>query len=129
MKTKNKSYYVRKLDAVFSEYVRRSHADWKGYAQCYTCLQPKPWKEMDNGHFHSRAKMSVRWDKDNNRPQCKGCNGPRGGEIAFYASRLLKELGRKKFNALEERARSMRQWTIPELKAEIEKYQEKLKTL
>ena len=47
---------VKKLDAVFSEYIRRKYADKNGIVKCYTCNKKAYWKGegMQNGHFISR---------------------------------------------------------------------------
>ena len=100
MKQKKKSWYVKELDRVFSIYIRKSYANDQGYVSCYTCGIVRQWKEVDNGHFISRANMATRWSENNCRPQCKGCNGPRGGEIAYYAQRLQKEIGNKEYQKL-----------------------------
>ena len=52
-KAKTKSWYVKKLDKVFSEYIRQKYADSFGMVSCFTCDARKHWKDMQNGHFIS----------------------------------------------------------------------------
>jgi len=51
-KAKTRSYYVKQLDKVFSEYIRKRD-DGKG---CVTCGIKKPWQEMQACHSFSRGK-------------------------------------------------------------------------
>jgi len=86
---------VKKLDSVFSEYVRRKHSDKNGIVKCYTCNKKAYWKGegMQNGHFISRASRILRWEEDNCRPQCYACNCMRYGQNYIFAMNLNKEFG------------------------------------
>ena len=86
---------IKKLDSVFSEYIRRKYADKKGMVKCYTCNKSAYWKGqgMQNGHFISRASRILRWDEDKCRPQCYGCNCMRYGQQYIFAQNLNKEFG------------------------------------
>jgi hypothetical protein len=64
---------IKKLDKVFSEYIRQRFAK-DGWVQCVTCGTRKHWKEVDAGHFVSRRHYSTRWDPSNVHVQCKKCN-------------------------------------------------------
>jgi ssDNA-binding Zn-finger/Zn-ribbon topoisomerase 1 len=100
---------VEKLDAVFSQYIRLLYSfDNRTMARCYTCGKPKLIKDIQNGHFITRARMNTRWHEDNCRPQCKGCNIFGGGknlefeeeledEIGIDAVRAIKLLGREEW--------------------------------
>tara|TARA_R100000988_G_scaffold99614_1_gene69071 strand:+ start:907 stop:1302 length:396 start_codon:yes stop_codon:yes gene_type:complete len=92
---------VKKLDAIFSEYIRRKYADKKGFVKCYTCNKKAYWKGegMQNGHFISRSSRILRWREDNCRPQCYACNCMRYGQAYIFGANLNKEFG---FNKAEE---------------------------
>lgn len=92
-KKKTQSQLKKLLDKVFSEYVRRKNANENGYVKCYTCSKVLPWQEIQNGHFVSRSHLATRYEEDNTRPQCVGCNVFGGGRVAIFASRLDEELG------------------------------------
>lgn len=81
------------LDSVFSQYIRRSYADQEGMVACYTCGKVKNWKEIQNGHFVSRQYLATRWDENNCRPQCVGCNMFGQGKPLDFEERLKKDLG------------------------------------
>lgn len=91
-KKPTRSKLVKKLDTVFSIYVRRSNADNNGYCTCVTCNKKIYWKEIQAGHFMSRKHYSIRWDLRNVKPQCKACNVFRYGEQFKYSLYLGNEL-------------------------------------
>ncbi len=86
---------VKKLDTIFSEYIRRKYSDKNGIVKCYTCNKKAYWKGegMQNGHFISRASRILRWDENNCRPQCYACNCMRYGQNYIFAMNLNKEFG------------------------------------
>lgn len=127
MKAKTKTYYKKKLDAVFSKYIRQKYADSFGIVKCYTCPKAAPIAEMQNGHFVPRQYLSVRWSESNCRPQCYACNMLYNGQPSAFAIRLEAETpGIVK--ELEKKRKEIRQWTIPELEEMIAKYQKLIKT-
>tara|TARA_R110002110_G_scaffold295754_1_gene509785 strand:+ start:493 stop:888 length:396 start_codon:yes stop_codon:yes gene_type:complete len=92
---------IKKLDAIFSEYIRRKHADKNGIVKCYTCNKKAYWKGegMQNGHFISRKSRILRWDERNCRSQCYSCNCHFYGRQYVFALNLNKEYG---YNIAEE---------------------------
>ena len=84
-KKPTRSKLVKKLDTVFSQYIRRSNADNNGYCTCVTCNKTFHWKEIQAGHFMSRKFYSVRWSEENVKPQCVACNVYRAGEQYKYS--------------------------------------------
>ena len=69
---RKKSYSTlkRRLDQVFSEYVRRI----ANPCRCVTCGTIKPWKSMQCGHFIPRHYLAGRWNIENTAVQCASCN-------------------------------------------------------
>ncbi len=76
---------IKKLDAIFSEYIRLRTANANGFVECVTCGKQDHWRSMDCGHFISRKFMSTRWHEDNCQVQCKSCNVFRYGEQYKYS--------------------------------------------
>ena len=68
----------KKLDKVFSEYIRKRDAiATTGYLWeivCITCNERKEYYQFDCWHFVSRANRSTRWEENNCNAQCKVCN-------------------------------------------------------
>ena len=84
-KKPTRSKLVKKLDIVFSQYIRLSNADNNGYCTCVTCNKTFHWKEIQAGHFMSRKHYSIRWDERNVKPKCVACNVYRVGEQYKYS--------------------------------------------
>jgi hypothetical protein len=93
----------KKLDTVFSIYSRNFYSDSSGNTECYTCGKYGTVKTMQCGHFHSRSHLSVRWDLDNVRNQCAGCNVFKHGNYIVYTMKLYNEIGPFEFMALEQK--------------------------
>ena len=87
----SRSKLVKKLDTVFSKYIRISSADKNGYCTCVTCGVVKHWKEIQAGHFMSRKHYSTRWDERNVASQCVSCNMFKQGEQYKYSLFLGKD--------------------------------------
>jgi hypothetical protein len=118
-----------KLDKVFSEWVRRSEADDNGICTCVTCSKRLPWKEIHNGHFISRGKLSTRFDERNCHNQCCGCNTFKNGEPQKYWLWMENQYGREELDKLIELSNQIVKLT-PEWYAEkIADYLERLKSL
>lgn len=121
------SQLKKKLDALFSEYIRKFYADKNGYGTCYTCGTKKPWKELQCGHYKSRQYLATRYSEKNCRSQCVGCNIFKNGNIASFAFFLEQEYEYGILQELEQEARKIVKNFPYELK--IAEYKEKLATL
>ena len=124
-KKPTRSKLVKKLDTVFSQYIRRSNADNNGYCTCITCNKTFHWKEIQAGHFMSRKHYSIRWDERNVKPQCVACNVYRAGEQYKYSIFLGKELS----NVLYLQSKEIVKFTNYELEDMINDYSERLKKI
>jgi len=83
---------VKRLDAIFSQYIRKKNSD-HGKAQCFTCGKIDDWKKLQNGHFQSRRHYSTRWDETNCQVQCAGCNVFKYGEQFKFGLELDSKYG------------------------------------
>ena len=86
MKKRSRSSIVKQLDSMFSKFIRNRDSDGE-LCTCSTCGVQKPIKQMQAGHFMSRAKYSTRWDEENVHAQCQGCNMWKQGrqyEMSIY---------------------------------------------
>ena len=125
-----RSTIVKKLDKVFSIWVRSKDADHAGMVDCFTCGVTKSWKyEIDAGHFQSRGKYATRWDEQNVKPQCKRCNGFRGGEQYLFSKHLDLEHGDGTAEWLEFESNQTARFTNDELLRKIEHFTELVKSL
>jgi hypothetical protein len=124
-KKPTRSKLVKKLDTVFSQYIRRSNADNNGYCTCVTCNKTFHWKKIQAGHFISRKHYSIRWDERNVKPQCVACNVYRAGEQYKYSLFLGSEVA----NVLYLQSKEIVKFTNYELEDMINDYSEKLKKI
>lgn len=124
-KKPTRSKLVKKLDVVFSQYIRLSNADNNGFCTCVTCKNRFHWKEIQAGHFMSRKHYSIRWDERNVSTQCKSCNVFRWGEQYKYSLYLGEKLSKQ----LLEESRIIRKFTNIELEEMIADYSERVKKL
>lgn len=106
IKVKKKPNYVKKLDEVFSKYIRLKYALPNGMCQCISCGVFKPWKEIQNGHYMSRRYMSTRFDEDNCRPQCVACNIFNQGNAQMYRRGLIAQIGEQRVDMVEYRSKN-----------------------
>jgi hypothetical protein len=83
----SRSKLVKKLDSVFSQYIRLKNSD-NGIATCFTCGKKDHWKKLQNGHFQSRKHYATRWDEQNCQVQCAGCNVFKYGEQYVFGKNL-----------------------------------------
>ena len=124
-KKPTRSKLVKKLDTVFSQYIRLSNADNNGYCTCVTCNKTFHWKEIQAGHFMSRKHYSTRWDENNVHPQCVACNVYRAGEQYKYSVFL----GQYQAEELYLKSQELVKYTNVELEEMIEDYTERLKEI
>ncbi len=57
-------------------------------AECFTCGQVRPIKELQCGHFMGRAHNAVRYVEENTAPQCYGCNVMQQGRQYIFGMKI-----------------------------------------
>jgi len=119
-----RSKLVKKLDNIFSQYIRLSNSV-NDIAECVTCNKKDHWKKMQCGHFQSRKHYSTRWDESNVAVQCAGCNVFRYGEQYKFSLYLGKNLSQK----LLDKSRKVVKFADVDLLEMIDYYSDKLKLL
>ena len=125
MRKAKRSTLVRKLDTIFSEYIRKKNADKKGYVKCITSGKKYHFTEVDAGHFISRKEMSTRWEEDNVWPQSRFDNRFRYGRQYVYSLALeKKKQGLPKH--LYKLSKKTVKYSLADLQEMIEKYKKLL---
>ena len=119
----------KKLDKLFSEYIRRRNADHLGRVKCFTCGDEKHWKEQQAGHFQSRSHHSTRWDEVNVQVQCVKCNMYRQGEQYKFGMYLDQRFGDGTAEELEYRAKTIVKLNRVDYDEAIERYKQKIREL
>ena len=86
-----RSQIIKKLDTVFSQYIRLKDSK-DGIGTCVTCGKQDHIKNLQAGHFQSRKHYSTRWDERNVKIQCSACNVFRYGEQYLFSLKLGNKL-------------------------------------
>ena len=128
-KGKASSGLVRKLDDIFSRYIRLRDAMPSGYVRCISCGRIKKFSDVDCGHYHSRRHMATRWDEDNCNAQCRYCNRFLADQLVGYRDGLIKKIGIQRFELLNVKAHQTKKWSEYELNVLIGYYREKVREL
>lgn len=132
MKTKKKetvSSLIRKLDTVFSQYIRLRDADTNGICRCISCGAAHHWTKIQNGHYVNRGHMSTRYDEKNCNSQCVSCNMFDEGNNIGYTRGLIRKYGIKVIEELEAKKYSFCKRTPFEYKILIDHYKKEVARL
>ena len=115
---------VRKLDKVFSEFIRRRDSRPYGYRyfRCISCGQIKPFEQMDCGHFIGRTRMATRFDEENCHGECRSCNRFSADHMIYYQRNLERLIGRDRLDLLVAKGNRTRKWSAFELETLIRYY-------
>lgn len=120
---------VKKLDRIFSTYIRLRDVMPNGYVRCISCGKIKRFEDVDCGHFHSRRHMATRFDEDNCHAECKYCNRFSSDHLIGYERNLIQRIGQQRFDLLNARAHSSCHWLDSELEDKISHYKAEAKIL
>ncbi len=124
MKKLSRSKLIKKLDKIFSIYIRKRYAI-NEIAQCFTCGKKDHYKRLQCGHFQSRKFYATRWDVDNCKVQCKSCNVYKYGEQYKYSLFLGKEVS----EVLYLKSKEIVKFANSDLEDMIKDYSQRLKKL
>jgi 5-methylcytosine-specific restriction endonuclease McrA len=120
----------KKLDRVFSEYIRLRVADEGGTVECVTCGKLMYWKDgAQCGHFIKRSNRATRWEETNCHVQCVGCNKWRNGMEAEHSEHIIKTYGVEAYHRLNRLKRTTAKFTRSDLEQMILFYKAKLSIL
>lgn len=119
---------VKKLDKVFSEYVRKRDTK-QGIFKCCSCGELKPYEQADAGHFINRKWLATRWREDNVHAQCRYCNRFNEGAAAGYTLFMIDTHGRDHVEYLNALKTETMKYTDFDLEVLIKEYKQKLKDL
>lgn len=113
---------IKKLDAVYSRYIRQKDAGFGGQVSCFTCGSRKHWSEQQCGHYVSRSVKSLRFYEKNTHVQCVGCNIFKHGAPDEYALALQLKYGDGILKELNQIKNQSKKYTVLELQGLIQFY-------
>jgi hypothetical protein len=121
MKKISRSKLIKKLDTVFSLYIRQRYSI-NEISKCFTCGKEDHYKKLQCGHFQSRKHYSTRWDEINCQVQCAGCNVFKYGEQFIFGKNLNLEFGEGTSEALYLKAKQIIKFSNNDLEDLITNY-------
>lgn len=122
--------YKKKLDTVFSQYIRLRDMIGKSCTfQCISCGKIKPINQADCGHYINRQHMATRFNEMNCNAQCRSCNRFDEGNMQGYRRNLVFRHGEQKVQLLESMKYETRKYTEFEYKLLIDHYKKEIKRL
>lgn len=121
-----KSIKISKLDALFSKQIRERD-NWT-CVRCGRRYEP-PTNALHCSHFWGRANKATRYDPENCDALCYGCHALwEANKQGEYRDFKIKQLGKKGYNALERRARSIIKFGEFEMKVKLKELQTRIGT-
>lgn len=143
-KEKQKGKDIRRVNKLLEEKIR-SHSGWLQILQklfnkwivlrdkslpCISCGTTKD-VMYSCGHYYTVGSYpNLRFDPENSHKQCLNyCNKNLSGNIVEYTPNLIRKIGQKRFNELEDRRHTLLKITIPEIIDQIGTYKQKIKQL
>ena len=115
----------KKLDQVFSQFIRLRGCNDEGYGNCWTCDRLSHWTKVDCGHFITRAKMSTRWMETNCQFQCKQCN-MNGGQQFVFSKKLDEFHGEGTADNILRLSNETRKFSVHELEEMYQYYKQRV---
>lgn len=119
----------RKLDEVFSKFIRLRDTNEDGVGYCIDCGARMTWEHVQCGHFMVRERMSTRWNEQNCAGQRDGCNMEASGRQYEMGLGLDSRYGKGTADSLVQQSLNIRQWTPQDLMEMILDYREKVNEL
>lgn len=107
----------KKAQKIFNKWIRERDKD----LPCISCQ--KTADKYEAGHYIAQGSSGyLRYNEDNVHGQCKACNRWNHGNLIEYRINLIKKVGLKTVEWLEEHRKDTKKWTREELEEIIEKY-------
>ena len=115
----------KKLDTVFSQFIRLRGSNDEGWGNCWTCGSLRRWQDVDCGHFITRKKLSTRWMETNCQFQCKQCN-MNGGQQYVFSKKLDEFHGEGTAEAIPIASNRTRKFSVHELEEMYQYYKKRV---
>lgn len=128
-KVSDRSKLVRKLDEIFSEYIRIRNSDPSGCVICITCGDKHHWTDVDCGHFVKRGNMATRWHLQNSGGQCRLCNSTHDGKEDLHAEAIDTLYGPGTAESLRQLGKGEKHFMDYELQGMYEELRKEVKAL
>lgn len=132
-KERNLSWYKAAAWVSFSRFIRtRDCLATTGdvdFGICCTCKKRKHFKDLQAGHFIPGRGSAILFEETCVSAQCAACNKWKNGNVIEYTPFMQEKYGQKEIDRLYALARTTRKYTINELLALREYYDQKTEEL
>lgn len=133
MKKKTISNLKKKAWVIFAQYIKKRDClrttGSLEYGECITCNFSGHISKLQAGHFIPGRHNSNLFLERGVHAQCARCNGVLSGNVLEYRRQIIKLYGEGADLELEEEARQIKQFSIPELENLIALFKERIKEL
>jgi len=102
------------------------------YKPCISCgyIFTATGRQLHAGHYYPDGNHSaIRYDEDNIHGQCSICNNFKSGSLKTYRTGLIDRIGEERVERLDNLAKSVKKWSIEDLKNVVQYYNAKKKEL
>lgn len=124
-KQNDKKHLLKLAQSTFNKFIRLRDAK----EPCISCgyiSDGKTSRQWHAGHYRPAGQNSaLRFDELNVHKQCSICNSYKSGNLVAYRENLIKKIGLAKVKELEA-AKTLKKWSIEELKEIIATYKQKI---
>ena len=117
--SKERKKLIKKLDDVFSKYIRARDG-----GKCVLCGSDYI---LQAGHLITRRNYATRWDEDNVFAQCRSCNYTHVNHPEIYTSWYIGKYGAEAYQKLVAKSKLIVKFRDSDLEMLIEYYKNKLK--
>lgn len=122
MKKLSRNKIVKKLDSIFSQYIRLRDCDSKWIVVCPLCWMKVERKKAQNMHFISRACMFYRYDEINCHAWCMRCNVILNWNYIVYTRRMQEKYWIEFVDNMITTSKQIYKISTPELEEKIQFY-------
>lgn len=112
---------VKKLDSIFSQYIRLVSADKNGICTCITCGERMHWKNIQNGHYLTRWNYKYRRSEENCYSQCYVCNVLKNWNYKEYTIKMIRKHWQLKVEQMIE-DKQLIKISTPRIEEKIQEY-------
>lgn len=131
IKKEGLSVLIKKLDTVFSEFIRLRDCDDNGTVTCFVTGERVWWRDADAAHFIDRGIMTTRYDEINVHATTVDTNRFEDPykHKEKYRRALISKYGMDEVHGLEKKSISLQKYVRSDLTWLIDHYSEKVKQL
>ena len=122
MKSLTLSKLMAKAQKVFNAWIRQRDSK-DGYFTCISCFKTLPVNQMNAGHYVPvKGGSALRFNEYNVNGECVRCNGFDEFHLIGYRKNLIKKIGQRNVNMLENSRNKIHKWSRTDLNYIIKNY-------